>query len=93
MCYDRVVSDRRGLPYSEGIVVKDINDPVGAAWYKRTLSLSRYCPEMVANLPPAPAPSKSCRRRPPVPPRAGRFVDFDPDKNQSNEAIAAMQMA
>ena len=23
----------------------------------------------------------------------GRFVDFHPDKNQSNEAIAAMQMA
>ena len=26
-------------------------------------------------------------------PRAGRFVDFHPDKNQSNDAIAAMQMA
>ena len=26
-------------------------------------------------------------------PRAGPVVDFDPDKNQSNEAIAAMQMA
>jgi ATP-dependent DNA ligase len=25
--------------------------------------------------------------------RAGRFVDFHPDKNQSNDAIAAMQMA
>jgi hypothetical protein len=25
--YDRVVSDRRGLPYSEGVVVKDNNDP------------------------------------------------------------------
>jgi hypothetical protein len=25
--------------------------------------------------------------------RAGRFVDFHPDKNQGNEAIAAMQMA
>ena len=32
--YDRVVSDRRGLPYSEGVVVKDNNDPAGAAWYK-----------------------------------------------------------
>ena len=26
-------------------------------------------------------------------PRAGRFVDFHPDKNQSNDAIAVMQMA
>ena len=25
--------------------------------------------------------------------RAGRFVDFHPDKNQSTKAIAAMQMA
>ena len=25
--------------------------------------------------------------------RAGRFVDFHPDKNQGNDAIAAMQMA
>jgi hypothetical protein len=41
--YDRVVSDRRGLPYSEGVV---------------TLSSSRYCLGKVANLPPAPAPSK-----------------------------------
>src|ERR1035438_7652190 len=32
--YDRVVSDRRGLPCSEGVVVKDNNDPAGAAWYK-----------------------------------------------------------
>ena len=32
--YDRVVFDRRGLAYSEGVVVKDNNDPVGAAWYK-----------------------------------------------------------
>jgi hypothetical protein len=32
--YDRVVSDRRGLPYSEGVVVKDNNDPSGGAWYK-----------------------------------------------------------
>jgi hypothetical protein len=62
--YDRVVFDRRGLAYSEGVVVKDNNDPVGAAWYKvkqsdlaRTLSLSRCCPEMVANLPPAPVGS------------------------------------
>jgi hypothetical protein len=33
------------------------------------------------------------QKTPAVPPRAGRFVDFDPDKNQSNKAIAAMQMA
>jgi hypothetical protein len=26
-------------------------------------------------------------------PRAGRFIDFHPDKNQGNEAIAALQMA
>jgi len=26
-------------------------------------------------------------------PRAGRFVDLHPDKNQSNDAIAVMQMA
>jgi hypothetical protein len=32
--YDRVVSDRRGLPYSEGIVVEDNNDPTGAGWFK-----------------------------------------------------------
>ena len=25
--------------------------------------------------------------------RAGRFVDFHPDKNHGNDAIAAMQMA
>jgi hypothetical protein len=25
--------------------------------------------------------------------RAGRFVDFHPDKNQGNDAITAMQMA
>jgi hypothetical protein len=27
-------SDRRGLPQSEGVVVKDNNDPSGGAWYK-----------------------------------------------------------
>jgi ATP-dependent DNA ligase len=32
--YDRVVSDHRGLPYSEGVVVKDNRDPSGGAWYK-----------------------------------------------------------
>ena len=32
--YDRVVSDRRGLPYSEGVVVKDNHDPTGTTWFK-----------------------------------------------------------
>ena len=32
--YDRVVSDRRGLPYSEGVVVKDMNDPTGCTFFK-----------------------------------------------------------
>jgi hypothetical protein len=32
--YNRVVGDCRGLPYSEGVVVKDNNDPTGATWYK-----------------------------------------------------------
>jgi hypothetical protein len=32
--YDCVVSDRRGLPFSEGVVVKDLNDPTGCTFYK-----------------------------------------------------------
>jgi hypothetical protein len=32
--YNRVVSDPRGLPYSEGIVIKDLNDPRGETWMK-----------------------------------------------------------
>jgi hypothetical protein len=32
--YDRVVFDRRGLPYSEGVVVKDNNDPSDGGWFK-----------------------------------------------------------
>jgi hypothetical protein len=32
--YERVVSDPRGLPYSEGVVVKDLADPSGATWFK-----------------------------------------------------------
>jgi hypothetical protein len=32
--YDRVVSDRRGPPYFEGVLVKDNNDPTGATWFK-----------------------------------------------------------
>ena len=32
--YERVIGDRRGLPYSEGVVVKDLNDPSGQTWFK-----------------------------------------------------------
>ena len=48
--YDRVVSDRRGLSYSEGVVVKDNNDPTGAAWFKvKTSDLEDF--ELVQVLP------------------------------------------
>lgn len=32
--YDRVISDPRGLPYSEGVVIKDLADPSGETWFK-----------------------------------------------------------
>jgi hypothetical protein len=32
--YEKVINDRRGLPYSEGVVVKDLNDPSGRTWFK-----------------------------------------------------------
>jgi hypothetical protein len=32
--YDKIIGDRRGLPYSEGVVVKDLNDPTGTTWFK-----------------------------------------------------------
>ena len=32
--YEKVIGDRRGLPYSEGIVVKDLNDPSGRTFTK-----------------------------------------------------------
>jgi hypothetical protein len=31
---DMVTNDPRGLPYSEGVVVKDIDDPSGKTWFK-----------------------------------------------------------
>jgi ATP-dependent DNA ligase len=31
---DRVTNDPRGLPYSEGVVVKDLDDPSGKTWFK-----------------------------------------------------------
>ena len=137
--YDRVVSDRRGLPYSEGVVVKDNHDPTGAAWFKvKTSDLEDF--ELVQVLPgkrgkfatsagavevrdPATGTTSKVgsfkvndqtrqyiydhreelkgatvrievmEKNPSGTQRAGRFVDFHPDKNQSNEAIAAMQMA
>jgi len=137
--YDRVVSDRRGLPYSEGVVVKDNNDPSGGAWFKvKTSDLADY--ELVQVLPgnggkfttsagaievrdPATGTTSKVgsfkvndqtrqyiydhreelkgatvrievmEKNPSGTQRAGRFVDFHPDKNQGNEAIAAMQMA
>src|ERR1017187_2758283 len=137
--YDRVVSDRRGLPYSEGVVVKDNNDPTGAAWYKvKTSDLEDY--ELVQVLPgnggkfttsagalvvrdPATGTTSKVgsfkvndetrqyiydhrdelagatvrievmEKNPSGTQRAGRFVDFHPDKNQGNDAIAALQMA
>jgi ATP-dependent DNA ligase len=137
--YDRVISDRRGLPYSEGVVVKDNHDPSGAGWFKvKTSDLEDY--ELVQVLPgnggkfttsagaievrdPATGTTSKVgsfkvndqtrqyiydhreelkgatvrievmEKNPSGTQRAGRFVDFHPDKNQSNEAIAAMQMA
>jgi ATP-dependent DNA ligase len=137
--YDRVVSDRRGLPYSEGVVVKDNHDPTGAAWFKvKTSDLEDF--ELVQVLPgkrgkfatsagavevrdPATGTTSKVgsfkvndqtrqyiydhrdelagatvrievmEKNPSGTQRAGRFVDFHPDKNQGNEAIAAMQMA
>ena len=137
--YDRVISDRRGLPYSEGVVVKDNNDPSGAGWFKvKTSDLEDY--ELVQVLPgkggkfatsagaievrdPATGTTSKVgsfkvndqtrqyiydhrdelagatvrievmEKNPSGTQRAGRFVDFHPDKNQGNEAIAAMQMA
>jgi hypothetical protein len=32
--YEKVIGDRRGLPYSEGVVVKDLNDPSGGVYFK-----------------------------------------------------------
>lgn len=32
--YDRVISDPRGLPFAEGIVVKPTEDPAGGRWFK-----------------------------------------------------------
>ena len=126
----------RGLPQSEGAVVKDNNDSTGGAWYNvQQLDLADF--ELVQVVPgnggkfatsaaaigvrdpvtgatarvgdrSAPAVHLRSSRRARGRHRAhrgrgedahwcpecvGRFVDFHPDKNQSNEAIAAMQMA
>jgi hypothetical protein len=32
--YNRVINDPRGLPYSEGVVVKRSTDPIGEVWFK-----------------------------------------------------------
>ena len=32
--YEKVIHDPRGLPYSEGVVVKDLNDPSGGVFFK-----------------------------------------------------------
>ena len=32
--YEKVIHDPRGLPYSEGVVVKDLNDPSGGVLFK-----------------------------------------------------------
>lgn len=32
--YNKVINDNRGLPYSEGVVVKRVDDPSGTSWYK-----------------------------------------------------------
>jgi hypothetical protein len=137
--YDRVVSDRRGLPYSEGVVVKDNRDPSGGVWFKvKQSDLADF--ELVQVLPgksgkfatsagaievrdPATGTTSKVgsfkvndatrqyiydhryelagatvrievmEKNPSGTQRAGRFVDFHPDKNQGNDAIAAMQMA
>lgn len=97
--YDRVVSDRRGLPYSEGVVVKDNSDLTGAAWYKvkesdlADFELVQVSPGKGGKFATSAAAIEVMQKTPAGAPRAGRFVDFDPDKNQSNEAIAALQMA
>jgi hypothetical protein len=39
--YHRVVSDRRGLPYSEGVVVKDNNDLTGRLVHGKAIGLGR----------------------------------------------------
>jgi hypothetical protein len=136
---DRVISDRRGLPYSEGVVVKDMNDPTGCTFLKvKSSDLDDF--ELVQVLPgnggrfatsagalkvrdPATGTTSKVgsfkvndqtrqyiydhrdelagatvrievmEKNPSGTQRAGRFVDFHPDKNQSNEAISAMQMA
>src|ERR1035437_334657 len=137
--YDRVISDRRGLPYSEGVVVKNNHDPSGAGWFKvKTSDLEDY--ELVQVLPGnggkfttsagaievrdpvtgttskvgsfkvndetrqyiydhrdelagATVRIEVMEKNPSGTQRSGRFVDFHPDKNQGNEAIAALQMA
>ena len=32
--YEQVISDQRGLPFSEGIVLKPVQEPVGGRWFK-----------------------------------------------------------
>jgi hypothetical protein len=32
--YEKIIHDPRGLPYSEGVVVKDLNDPSGRVFFK-----------------------------------------------------------
>ena len=50
-CSTTVVSDRRGLPYSEGVVVKDNNELSVAAWYQVKQSDLAGLVELVKVLP------------------------------------------
>jgi hypothetical protein len=137
--YDRVVSDQRGLPYSEGVVAKDNGDPSGGAWYKVKQSdladfelvqvlpgnggkfttsagalvvrdpisgthsrvgsfkvnnqTRQYIFDHRAELEGSVVRIEAMEKTTDGAARAGRFVDFHPDKNQGNDAITAMQMA
>ena len=98
--YDHVVSDQRGLPCSEGVVAKDNNDLTGAAaWYKVTQSdladfeLVQVLPGKSGKFATSAGAIEVMQKTPAGAPRAGPVVDFDPDKNQSNEAISALRMA
>lgn len=54
--YERVISDPRGLPYAEGIVVKPREDSVGGRWFK--VKNRDFADLMVVSISPSPVGTK-----------------------------------
>ena len=70
--YEKVIGDQRGLPYSEGVVVKDLNDPSGETlvkckprdWTSTGASLQTALSRALGSMPDPRAQSWSSIRRP-----------------------------